>query len=65
MAGPRTTEDKYALGGIAVGLAVAAIVAIVFAYDSTTIVRYFIMATGLVVGWVVGRAIGRAKAKGE
>lgn len=39
----------------------AAIVAFAFAYESDTIVRYLIMAFGLVVGWAVGSWLGRPK----
>lgn len=58
---PQTTEDKYAIIGIAVGIAIAAVVAFVFAFNSSTMVRYGIMASGLVIGWLVGRKIGRDK----
>jgi hypothetical protein len=60
---PQTLEDKYALIGIAVGLLVAAVVAISLAYEASSMVRYLIMASGLVGGWLVGRGIGRAKMK--
>lgn len=62
---PQTIEDKYALGGIVVGVLTAAVIAFVFAFESTTIVRYFIMASGLVLGWLIGRTIGRMKTKSE
>lgn len=66
MAGkPRSTEDKYAMVGIFVGMAIAAVIAFVFAFESSTVVRYLIMAAGLVLGWLGGRAIGRAKARSE
>lgn len=55
---PVTIEDKYALVGIAIGMAVAAVVAVVFAYDASSFVRYVIMATGLVAGWLIGRSLG-------
>lgn len=58
---PTTIEDKYALVGIAIGMGVAAVVAIVFAYDASSMVRYVIMATGLVAGWLIGRSLGRKR----
>ena len=65
MAGKRTTEDKYALAGIFVGMAIAAVAAIQFASHSSTIVRYLIVASGLLIGWLVGRSIGRRKSQSE
>ena len=61
MAGKRSTEDKYALAGIFVGMAIAAVATILFASQSCTLVRYLIMASGLLIGWFVGRSIGRRK----
>jgi gas vesicle protein len=60
---PQTTEDKYALLGIVVGVAIAAVAAFTLAYNSSSMVRYLIMASGLVIGWLAGRAIARSKAK--
>lgn len=65
MAGKRSTEDKYALAGIFIGMAIAAVAAILFASHSSTIVRYLIMASGLLIGWFIGRSIGRRKNQGE
>ncbi|MCV0397798.1 MAG: hypothetical protein K5872_09840 [Rhizobiaceae bacterium] len=54
----RPKADRYGMIGIFVGMAVAAPIAILFAFDAPTIVRYFIMAAGLLIGLVAGRAIG-------
>lgn len=62
---PKTTEDRYALIGIFVGMGIAAVIAFVFAFNSGTMVRYLIMAAGLVIGWLAGRALGRSKMRGE
>lgn len=58
---PLTTEDKYALAGIAVGVSMAAVAVFVFAFEASSTVRYLIMASGLVLGWVIGRLIARSK----
>lgn len=50
--------DRYALVGCFVGMAIAAVVAFMFAYSSDTIVRWAIMAAGLLVGWGIGRFLG-------
>ena len=42
----RPKGDRGAIIGALVGMAIAAVVALVFAYDSSTMVRYFIMAAG-------------------
>lgn len=54
----RPKHDRYGIIGAFAGMAIAAPIAIVFAYDASSIVRYFIMATGLVGGWGVGRFLG-------
>lgn len=64
MAEKRSTEDKYALAGMAIGILTAAVVAFLFAFESSTIVRYLVMASGLVIGWAVGRAIGKSRSSG-
>lgn len=64
MAEKPTVQDKYALGGMAVGIAIAAVLAIMFASESGTIVRYLIMASGLVLGWLAGRALGQRAGDG-
>ncbi|HMP43524.1 MAG TPA: hypothetical protein PKD99_00345 [Sphingopyxis sp.] len=53
------------MAGIFVGMAIAAVAAILFASHSSTIVRYLIMASGLLIGWLVGRSIGRRKSQSE
>lgn len=60
---PQTTEDKYALVGIVIGVAIAAVAVFLFAFNSSSMVRYLILASGLVLGWLAGRAIGRSKNK--
>lgn len=65
MAEKRSTEDKYALAGMAIGILTAAVVAFLFAFESSTIVRYLVMASGLVIGWAVGRAIGKSRSSGR
>lgn len=54
----RPKADRYALVGCFVGMAVAAVAAFVFAYSSSTMVRWAIMAAGLLVGWGIGRFLG-------
>ena len=53
---PRT--DRHAIIGAISGMAVAGVIAFVFAFESSTIVRYSIMVVGLVIGWGVGRWLG-------
>jgi hypothetical protein len=50
----RPRAHRFAILGAFVGMAVAAVVAFNFAYDSDTIVRYFIMAAGLLGGGGAG-----------
>lgn len=54
----RPKKDRYGIVGAFMGMAVAAAVAIMFAYESSTIVRYVIMAAGLLLGWGIGRWAG-------
>lgn len=61
MASKRTPEDIGSIIGIGVGMLIAAIIAIAFASEAGTIVRYLIMSAGLIVGWLVGRQIGRSR----
>ena len=56
--GNRPKYDRYAIIGAFAGMLVAGIVAIMFAYNAGSFVRYLIMATGLVVGWGLGRWLG-------
>jgi hypothetical protein len=51
----RPKHDRHAIVGAMIGMAVAAVVALLFASDSSTLVRYFIMATGFLVGLGAGR----------
>lgn len=59
MARKPSVQDKYALGGMAVGIGLAAVVVLLVAVESSMIVRYLIMASGLVLGWLAGRAVGQ------
>ena len=43
----RPKGDRGAIIGAIIGMAIAAVVAFVYAYESSTMVRYFIMAAGL------------------
>ena len=54
----RPRADRFGIIGCFVGMAIAAIVAITFAYSSASIVRYLIMAAGLLIGWGIGRYLG-------
>ncbi len=46
----RPKRDRWVIVGAFIGMAIAAVVAFNFAYESSTIVRYFIMAAGLLLG---------------
>ena len=61
MASNRTPEDTGGIIGIFVGMFIAGVIAIAFASEAGTIVRYLIMSAGLVVGWLIGRQVGRAR----
>jgi uncharacterized protein YcfJ len=61
VASHRTPEDKGSIIGIVVGMLIAAFIAIAFASEAGTIVRYLIMSAGLVVGWLIGRQVGRSR----
>lgn len=54
----RPKNDRYAVIGAFVGMFIAGIVAITFAFNASSFVRYLIMAVGLVVGWGLGRWLG-------
>lgn len=54
----RPKNDRYAVIGIFAGMGIAAVIAIAFAYGASSIVRYFIMAAGLLLGWGLGRWLG-------
>ena len=51
----RPKAERGAIIGALIGMAIAGVVAFVFAYESSTIVRYFIMAAGLLLGLGIGR----------
>lgn len=51
----RPKADRRAIIGAFIGMAIAGVIAIVFASESSTIVRYFIMAAGLLLGLGAGR----------
>jgi phosphate/sulfate permease len=61
MAAPRWSErprsHRFAIVGAFVGMAIAAVVAFNYAFDSDTIVRWAIMSTGLLGGGAAGAAI--------
>jgi hypothetical protein len=61
MASDRTPEDIGSIIGIFVGMFVAGVIAIAFASEAGTFVRYLIMSAGLIVGWLFGRQIGRSR----
>ena len=51
----RPKQDRHAIIGAMIGMAIAAIVSLVFAAESTTLVRYLIMSAGLLLGLGAGR----------
>ncbi len=51
----RPKGDRRAIIGAMIGMAIAGVVAVVFASESSTLVRYFIMAAGLLVGLGAGK----------
>ena len=51
----RPKDQRGAIIGAMIGMAVAGVVAFVFAYESSTLVRYFIMAAGLLLGLGAGK----------
>lgn len=53
----RPKSDRGAIVGAVIGMAIAAFVAIIFASDSSTIVRYLIMAAGLLLGLGAGKLV--------
>ena len=61
MASKRTPEDTGGIVGIFVGMLIAGVIAIAFAAEAGTIVRYLIMSAGLVIGWLIGRRVGRTR----
>ena len=51
----RPRDDRGGIIGAGIGMAVAAVIVLATAVESTMIVRYLIMASGLVIGFVVGK----------
>ena len=51
----RPKEDRWAIIGAMIGMAIAGVIAVVFASESSTMVRYLIMAVGLIVGLGAGK----------
>ena len=51
----RPKDQRRMIIGAMIGMAIAGVVAIAFASESSTIVRYFIMVTGLMVGLGAGK----------
>ena len=54
----RPKSNRYAIIGAFIGMAIAAAVAVEFAFYDTTFVRYLIMVTGLLGGGGVGFLLG-------
>jgi len=59
----RSTSERFIIVGAFVGMGVAAVIAFNYAYDSDTIVRYFIMVAGLLGGGGAGFALARLTGK--
>ena len=51
----RPKDQRRMIIGAMIGMAIAGVVAVVFASESSTMVRYFIMVTGLIVGLGAGK----------
>ena len=51
----RPRDERGGIIGAGIGMAVAAVIVLATAVESTMIVRYLIMASGLVIGFVVGK----------
>ena len=58
---PRT--HRFAIVGAFIGMGVAAVVALNYAYDSDTMVRYLIMSAGLIGGGAAGAGVATLSAK--
>ena len=56
----RPKEDRHAIVGGIIGMLIAGVIAILFAADSSTLVRYFIMAAGLLLGLGAGKLSARS-----
>lgn len=61
--GERPRAHRFAIVGAFVGMVVAAFVAFNYAYDSDTLVRYFIMSAGLLGGGAAGVGVATLIAK--
>ena len=59
----RSTSERFIIVGALVGMGVAAVVAFNYAYDSETIVRYFIMVAGLLGGGGAGFMLAKLMGK--
>lgn len=53
----RSKDERGAIVGAMIGMVIAGVVAFVFAYESSTMVRYFIMAAGLLLGLGAGKLL--------
>ena len=51
----RPRDERASIIGAAIGMGIAAVIAIAFASDSSTIVRYLIMSAGLLLGLGAGK----------
>ena len=51
----RPKDHRAAIIGAFIGMAIAGVVAIVFASESSTLVRYLIMSAGLLLGLGAGK----------
>ncbi len=54
----RPKGDRGAIIGAIIGMAIAAVVSLAYAAESSTMVRYLIMSAGLLVGLGAGKLIG-------
>ncbi len=51
----RPKGDRWAIIGALIGMAIAGVVALVFASESSTMVRYLIMSVGFLLGIGAGK----------
>jgi high-affinity Fe2+/Pb2+ permease len=51
----RPKDQRASIIGAGIGMVIAGVVAYVFAYESSIMVRYFIMAAGLLLGLGAGK----------
>jgi len=59
----RSTSERSIIVGAFIGMAVAAVIAFNYAYDSDTIVRYLIMCAGLIGGGGAGFVLAKLMGK--